>query len=249
MKFSAGLRQHFKGPIPNPIKDVPLKTLDWGEVWAMKEFMRHVLPNDLSLPEKGYWVWQNGWWARLYDVKPQILDLLKLVGIRDIMTAHTWYGRGVHPVSPPYIAKMRSKPMGFPTDSGTAGMPGPGGIAKGLHANHKNVALDKFKANEFTPEFRLPPAMEKFYKHGRKIGVHVSSFSVPSMYFHQHPEWASIDENGKVSQYLFGRKVSCPASDDYMDHMFNILDHVITKYKPRWWGFDGRWMSFWEVGA
>jgi hypothetical protein len=250
VNFSAGLSQHFKNKrIPSVVKDVPLETLDWGEVWAMQKFMRHVLPNDLSLPEKGYWVWQNGWWARLYDVKPQILDQLKQVGIGDIMTAHTWYGRGLHPLSPPYIDKMRSKAMGFPTDSGIAGMPGPGDIAKGLHGNHKNVFLDKFTPNEFTPDFLAPPAMEAFHKYGKKIGVHVSSFSVPCMYFHQHPEWASIDENGKVSEYLFGRKVSCPASDPYMDHMFKVLDHVFTKYKPRWWGFDGRWLSYWEVGG
>ena len=69
------------------------------------------------------------------------------------------------------------------------------------------------------------------------------------MYFHERPEWASIDENGKVSEYLFGRKVSCPASDPYMDHMLNVLDHVFTQYKPRYWGFDGRWLSHWEVGG
>ena len=44
------------------------------------EFMRHVLPNDLTLPEPGYWVWQNGWWAGLWDVKPSILDYLKEAG-------------------------------------------------------------------------------------------------------------------------------------------------------------------------
>jgi hypothetical protein len=248
VNFSSGLTQHFKGEMPDPVEDVPLETLDWGEVWAMKEFMRHVLPNDLSLPEEGYWVWQNGWWARLYDVNPQILDQLKQVGIHDIMTAHTWYGRGVHPLSAPYVDRTRSSPLGFPKDSGIAGMPGPGEISKGLHADHNNVFLDKFMGDEFTSEFVLPPAMEEFHKYGRKIGVHVSSFSLPGIYFRQHPEWASIDENGKVTEYLFGHKVSCPASDEYMDHMFMILDHVITKYKPRWWGFDGRWLSFWEVG-
>ena len=83
VKFSAGLSQHFKGGIPPVIKDVPLETLDWGEVWAMKEFMRHVLPNDLTLPEDGYWVWQNGWWARLCDIKPGILDQLRGVYPRE----------------------------------------------------------------------------------------------------------------------------------------------------------------------
>jgi len=244
-----GLGQHFKsGRIPAEVRDVPLETLDWGEVWAMQEFMRHVLPDDLPLPEEGYWVWQNGWWAGLFNVRSEILDQLKQAGIHDIMTAHTWYGRGNHPLSPPYIDRMRTKPIGFPTDSGIAGMPGPAGPAAGLHAKHAGaVQLDKFSPGKYTPEFLAPPAMEAFHKYGQKIGVHVSSFSLPCVYFKNHPEWASIDEDGKVSEYLFGRKVSCPACDPYMDHMLDILGHVLTKYKPRWWGFDGRWLSYWEV--
>jgi len=244
----AGLVQHFKAKrIPAEVKDVPLETLDWGEVWAMQEFMRHVLPDDLPLPEDGFWIWQNGWWAGVWNIKPEILDRLKQAGIHDVMTAHTWYGRGNHPLSPPYIDQMRTKPMGFPKDSGIAGMPGPAGPAAGLHANHKDVKLDSFVPGKYTPEFCAPPAMEALYEHGRKIGVHVSSFSLPCVYFKDHPEWASIDEEGKVSEYLFGRKVSCPACDAYMEHMLNLLDHVFAKYKPRWWGFDGRWLSYWEV--
>ncbi|HJN14920.1 MAG TPA: LamG domain-containing protein, partial [Armatimonadota bacterium] len=244
----AGLVQHFKGKqIPAEVRDVPLETLDWGEVWAMQELMRHVLPDDLPLPEDGFWIWQNGWWAGLWKIDAGILDLLKQAGIHDVMTAHTWYGRGNHPMSPPYIDQMRAQPMGFPKDSGIAGLPGPAGPAAGLHANHAEVKLDSFSPGEFTPEFIMPPAMNALYDHGQKIGVHVSSFSLPCVYFKDHPEWASIDEDGKVSEYLFGRKVSCPACDPYMDHTLEILDHVFSKYKPRWWGFDGRWLSYWEV--
>ena len=175
------------------IEDVLLETLDWGEVWAMQEFMWHVLPNDLTLPEEDYWVWQNGWWARLYDVTLGILDQLKQVRIHDIMTAHTWYGSGAHPTAPPYIDKMRTTPMGFPQDSGVVGMPGPGDNAKGLHAVQKTAAVYPYRFNKgaYTPEFRLPPAMESFHQYGKKIGVHVSSFSVPCQYFDHHPEWAS----------------------------------------------------------
>ena len=247
-----GLSQHFKGGMPNPVKEVPVEVLDWGEVWAMQEFMRHVLPNDLILPEEGYWVWQNGWWAGLWDVQPSILDYLKEAGIHDVMTAHTWYGRGVHPLSPPYIDKMRIQPMGFPKDTGVAGMPGPGAITKGLdHADQSkaNVLLDNFKKDQYTPEFVLPKAMERFHEYGKKIGVHVNSFSIASVYFRSHPEWAAIDENGKVCEYLFKRKASCFACDEYAEHMFNVTDHIFQKYQPRWWGWDGRWLSFWEVGA
>ena len=240
----SGLSQHFKGGIPAAA--VKPEVLDWGEVWAMQEFMKHALP-DLPLPEKGYWVWQNGWWAKLWDIKTDILDQLKQAGIHDIMTAHTWYGRGAHPMPPPYIDQMRTQPMGFPKDSGLAGMPGPAGPSAGLHANHDEVKLDNFVPGEFTSEFSAPPAMEAFHAYGQKIGVHVSSFTLPIVYFKAHPEWGAVDENGKINEYLFGRKLSCPASDEYMDHMLETFDHVITKYKARWWGFDGRFLSYWEV--
>ena len=242
--IGSGVSQHFKGGVPAAA--VKSEVLDWGEVWAMQEFMKHALP-DLPLPEEGYWVWQNGWWAKLWDIKPGILDQLKLAGIHDIMTAHTWYGRGSHPVSPPYIDQMRTKPMGFPKDSGLAGMPGPAGPAAGLHSDHAEVKLDNFVPGAYTTEFSAPPAMEAFHAYGQKIGVHVSSFTLPIVYFKDHPEWAAIDENGKTNEYLFGRKLSCPASDTYMDHMLELFDDVITKYNARWWGFDGRWLSYWEV--
>ncbi|MDA7505446.1 hypothetical protein N8542_01825 [Verrucomicrobia bacterium] len=124
----------------------------------MKKFMRHILPNDLTLPEEGYWVWLNDWWAGLWDTKPDILDYLKEAGIHDVMTAHTWYGRGVHPLSPPYIDKMRTKPMRFPKDTGIAGMPGPSAITKGLdHANQSKakVQLDPYDREEFINSLNL----------------------------------------------------------------------------------------------
>lgn len=243
----AGLHQHFKDNVIPP-EAVKSEVLDWGEVWAMQDYMRHFLPDDLPLPEDGYWIWQNGWWAGLYNPDTAILDQLKETGINDIMTAHTWYGRGIHPNAPPYLAKMRTDPMGFPHDDGLAGMPGPAGPGAGLHVPAgEQVGLDRFLPGKFTDGFMAPPAMEAFHQYGQRIGVHVSSFSVPGFYFEERPEWASIDEDGKVSEYLFGRKLSCPAVDGYMEHMLAVYDQVFTKYKPRWWGFDGRWLSYWEV--
>jgi len=62
-----GLSQHFKdGRIPE--QAVEPEILDWGEVWAMQEFMRHVLP-ELPLPEDGYWIWQNGLVGRVVQTR------------------------------------------------------------------------------------------------------------------------------------------------------------------------------------
>ena len=47
---------------PRIITTVPEK-LDWGEVWAMQEFMRHVLPPIRH--HDGFWLYLNGWWAGL----------------------------------------------------------------------------------------------------------------------------------------------------------------------------------------
>jgi hypothetical protein len=38
--------------------------LDWGEVWAMQRFMRHVLP-PLRSSQSGFELYMNGWWAGL----------------------------------------------------------------------------------------------------------------------------------------------------------------------------------------
>ncbi len=243
-KKDTGLFQHFKNK-KIPDEAVEPEVLDWGEVWAMQDFMRTVLP-DQPLPEDGYWVWQNGWWASLFEPKPEIIDRLKATGVHDIMTAHTWYGRGNHPTAEPYLSQMRAEPLGFPADKGIAGLPGEAGPAFGLHSPH-NVFLDQFKPGEFTDDFRAPPVMEEFIEHARKNGVHVSSFSLPGIWLDQKPEWASLDEAGKPNVYIFGRKISCAACDDYMKYLLATHEAVFTKYQPRWWGWDGRWMNYWEV--
>jgi hypothetical protein len=89
--------------------------------------------------------------------------------------------------------------------------------------------------------------MESLIDYGKKIGVHVNSFAVPGLFFEAKPEWFSRDEKGNPSQYLFGRGVSCPASDDYMKHALAVHEAVFAKYQPRWWGWDGRWLSYYEV--
>ena len=204
---NTGLGQHFKNGVIDTSAVKP-EVLDWGEVWAMQEFMRRVLPDDLPLPEDGYWAWVNAWWAQTFDLNEDVIDALEEAGVHDIMTGQVWYGHGMHPNPPPYITNM-------------------------------NTRRD--------PEFRAPEKFEKIIAYAKERGVHVNSFCVPGTAFKDRPEWLSIDEDGRSSQYLFGRQVSCPACDEYMAFMLELLDSAITRYDARWWGFDGRWMSFWEV--
>ena len=125
------------------------------------------------------------------------------------MTAHVRYGGGKHPNDEPYLKQMGIEPIGFPEDAAVAGLAGPAGPAAGWHAP-REVKLDAFKPGLFTPDFLSPPAMEKFIGYGRKLGVHVSSFATPGIWFDRKPEWGSIDEAGKPSEYLFGPARSSP---------------------------------------
>ena len=239
-----GLYQHFRdGRIPE--QPVDSEILDWGEVWAMQEFMRHVLP-ELPLPEGGYWVWQNGWWAGLFNPERGQLDQLKAAGVHDVMTANTWYGRGNHPNPEPYLANMRIEPPGFPVAAGPKSEVGTDDSRKNWHTT-ADPGYEYDNPIEFTSGFTAPKVFEDYITYAREIGMHVNSFSLPSIWFNNKPEWGAIGEDGKPCEYLFGRKASCAASDEYMHYMLDLYFHVFDKYQPRWWGWDGRWLNYWEV--
>ncbi len=241
-----GVSQHFPGDRIPP-QAVEPESLDWGEVWAMQEFMRHVLP-EVRLPEKGYWIWQNGWWAGLFKLETDQLDRLKAAGIRDVMTAHTWYGQGTHPMEERYLTNMSVDPPGFPLPQGPPSATGQYSLqATGFNNEVKNLGREYENPKEFELEFRAPKVFEDYIAYGRKIGVHVNSFALPGIYFEQRPDWLSVDKQGNPNVYIFGRRTSCPAGDDYMRFLLNLHIQVFEKYQPRWWGWDGRWMSHWEI--
>ena len=50
--------------VPRILTTTP-ETLDWGEVWAMQKFMRHVLPPVRSITHKGFVYYLNGYWGKL----------------------------------------------------------------------------------------------------------------------------------------------------------------------------------------
>jgi len=141
---------------------------------------------------------------------------------------------------------MRIEPMGFPVATGSQSEVGMHDAGQSWHAAG-DPGHEYNNPKGFTSDFVAPKVFEDYIAYGRKIGVYVNSFSLPSIWFNNKPEWGAIDDEGKPCEYLFGRKASCAASDEYMQFMLKLYFHVFDKYEPRWWGWDGRWMNYWEV--
>ena len=217
------------GPFPGPLKpglvtfegssvshypdtsDVRPEVLDWGEVWAMQTFTRSFLP-DNPLPDDGYYMWVNSWWAWAYDqswsLKHEDIDLLARVGIRDVMTQSIWFGRGQHPNDAPYLVKMDpDAPAAFEADA----------------------------------------EVESLVAYGRSQGVNITSFCLPGVHFDSKPDWRSVKADGTPHTYCGFGSFNCFANREHARFMLELYDYVLTKYQCRYWGFDGRWMSYREV--
>jgi hypothetical protein len=74
--------------------------LDWGEVWAMQRFMRHVLP-PLPRNHEGFELYMNGWWAGLpggaieskdLDAYRKAIDESVALGVGAFSFPPTWLG-------------------------------------------------------------------------------------------------------------------------------------------------------------
>jgi len=121
-----GIYRYSHGPFPGPAKpayltfnnasvshfgdtrDVPPEVLDWGEVWATQEFVRHVLPPH-RLPEDGYWVWVNAWWSWAFtgkQITKEDIEVMRDSGIHDVMTQEMWFGHSQHPLMAKYVAEF-----------------------------------------------------------------------------------------------------------------------------------------------
>lgn len=129
-----GIYRYAHGPFPGPAapayltfnntsvshysdtRDVAPEVLDWGEVWAMQTYMRHVLPPH-KLPDDGYWAWVNAWWHWAYTWKhitKEDLDVMRDSGIHDVTTQEMWFGHSQHPQMAAYVADFDpAQPLDF----------------------------------------------------------------------------------------------------------------------------------------
>ena len=261
-KTNSGLAQHFAGGVVPDDVGIGREELDRGEVRAMKAFFAEHLGH-YPLPEEGYFVWQNGWWAGLFNADTSVIDVLERAGVRDIMTASMYYGHANHPsCAPNYITDVRFDPLRFPkvdVPKPTDPSDGQGRAANGEPQNdtnggaqtalHHEESVAEARADlEYTDDFNAPPEYDALVRYGRERGVHVASFSTPDNSYRAHPEWLARREDGEAYKY-FGTPVSCPACREYMDRHLEMLSAVIARYEPRIWPFDGRWMGYREIAC
>ncbi len=240
-----GLYQHFpENKLPHDAA-LPEETLDLGEVWAMQDFLRSYLPKE-KLPDGGYFVWQNGWWAGLTAPDIEAVRPLARAGVHDLMTFAIYFGHDNHPnTSPKYVCDVRTSPLGFPVMG--HGSSAAEAVAGGWHHEVK-AEDDSDDIIGYTEEFRAPDEYEKFIAEAKELGVYVSSFSTPNNAYTSHPEWLALDENGEALKY-FGTPLSCPACDEYMDFHFDMLCRVLDRFGCRFWAFDGRWLNYREIAG
>lgn len=239
-----GLKQHFPDCVIPEDCGIPEEVQDMGEIRAMQDFFRSYL-GEMMLPEEGYFVWQNGWWAGLSNADTECIDVLNEVGIHDIMTAAIYFGHDSHPCTEPkYIRDTRISPLGFPKDAGDAAKVELGGF----HRETVTCESERTEGGEYTEEFHAPREYEELIRYGEERNVHVTSFSTPNNAYSSAPEWEAKDEGGNTYKY-FGTKLSCPACGEYMDHHFNVLCSIFDKYNTRLWPFDGRNMGYNEVAV
>ena len=236
-----GLGQHLPGGVIPADMGMDEETLDRGEIRAMRSFFREHLGRH-PLPEDGFFVWQNGWWAGLFNAERESIDVLERAGVRDIMTAMMYYGWANHPsCAPNFITDVKFDPLRFPKPENAKAAQ-----AKSGSLHHEETLGEAADEGEYADCFAAPPEYDALVRYGRERGVHVASFSTPDNSYRDHDEWLALDENGEARKY-FGTALSCPACREYMERHLEMLSAVFEKYRPRIWPFDGRWMGYREI--
>ncbi len=240
----SGLRQHFPDHIIPEDAGIPPERLDWGAVWAMQSYMKYRLPR-LPLPEPGYFLWQNGWWAGLSAPDPEAVDVLLNSGVHDMMTAPIAFGHDRHPnTEPRYLRDVALSPLRFPVYSGEE--PADMAPPQALHSAVASAPAGEIVG--YTEEFHPPRAWEDFIHTAHARGMHIGSFSMPNIAYAAAPQWFSTDECGRPHEY-FHTRLSCPACDEFMALHFEVTCRMLDSIPGRFWAFDGRWQDYCELGG
>ena len=237
-----GLPQHVPDFVIPDDMGIPEEELDAGEIRAMRDFFAEHLGHQ-SLPEEGYFIWQNGWWAKLFNADTAPVDVLEKTGVHDVLTARMYYGHATHPsTAPAYITDVRFDPLRFPADAGITDADKET-EQEGFHGSVRESEAPEDL--EYTDTFSAPPEYDALIRYGEAHGVHVTSFNTPNNAYRAYPEWYARKQDGTPYDYL-GTPFSCPACRAYMERHFQMLSAVFEKYHPRLWSFDGRWLGYRE---
>ncbi len=240
----SGLHQHFVDHVIPADAGIEPELLDWGAVWAMQSYLKYRLPRH-PLPEPGYFLWQNGWWAGLAEPDLQAVDVLLDSGVHDLMTQQIAFGHDCHPnTEPRCLRDTRLSPLGFPIYRGEE--PTEYAQPTALHGTVEAAPTGEILG--YTEHFRPPAAHAAFIRASAERGMHIGSFSMPNIAYTNGTDWLSVDENGRAHEY-FHTKLSCPACDAFMEHHFDVTVAMLDSQGARFWAFDGRWQDYRELAG
>ena len=248
-----GLPQHVPdGKIPDDM-GIEEEVLDTGEIRAMKNFFADLMGH-YPLPEEGFWVWQNGWWAGLFNDCSEAIPVLSRAGVHDVLTAMMYYGYDSHPnCSPNYIRDVTFDPLRFPAMSKeivdyciarAVRSQTNRDKANGVEREIKPAAVE-WEPGEPTDRFVPPPHYARMMREAEAQGVHFTSFCTPTTGYTSYPQWYTLQEDGTPYPF-YERPYSCPACGEYMDRHLQMISSIFESCSPRIWSFDGRWMGYRE---
>jgi hypothetical protein len=226
---------------PRPAKDKPSATgpqeiLDWGEIWAMQDFMSHALSNDH--PGKGFIAVYNacGGMENLLngrDKKDRTPEEQALVD--HFAGKSAWTREIVHGAfQQTWIEPFRIL-IDHLAETGHIDMLQPGTLwlGNGGFWDPKATDLDEIAPDDV---IKPNPYWLQTVEYARSKGIDVYGFECPvSGYFPKRTDMKVIGRDGKPNTW------NCYANPEFVQWHLKALDRAITDYNIPWWQWDEGW--------
>jgi hypothetical protein len=220
-------------PSPNGEQEV----LDWGEIWAMQEFMRQALTSTPP-PAAGYFVGYNAcggmeYLWRLREAKNKTLAQQAVV--KHFEGTGEWGKEIVHGAFRPAWVDPYELLINHLASIGHVQLLQPGTLWLGNAGFwDKN---DTFFDN-LEPDNRITGNTNwvNVWRYARSKDINLYGFECPaSNYFPQRAEWKYITHDGKQTKW------NCYANAPFVQWHRQALDDAISRFDLTWWQWDEGW--------
>jgi hypothetical protein len=213
------------------------EVLDWGEIWAMQDFMRRVLTSTRP-PGPGYFVGYNAcggmeylWRLREAKAKTPAQQIL----VHHFAGSNEWGKEIVHGAFRPSWVTSYQILIDHLASIGHVRLLQPGTLWLGNAGfwDQNNTFFNQLKADKQVP---ANASWVRTWQYARSKAVDLYGFECPaSNYFPEQPEWKYVSRDGRKTGW------NCYANAPFVNWHRQALDDAITRYDLPWWQWDEGW--------